>query len=761
MPQILLGLGAVCLLVAAVTFLVVAWAWLGVGGRTAVLVGFTATTATLAWWLGRRGLRTGAESLSAVAFGLLTLDVFGASDAGWLGDLSPAWVAGGVVAATALGVVALNRPRPPLVEEGPDGGPDPDVDAAPAVAATPSPLVIPQLAAAVGVMMLWSDLIDGDLLRDHFSVGATLAALSFAALGVLGSLWRVRTLPWLAVAGGGLWTIALVLEGLGTIDNDPTLNALWLQGHGVPLLVAGGLALTPSLFFRDPWVRIAGAGVASVLVSVAALVPAFDETATTLGLAAAVLLSAAALATVFAPRPWHLSVAPSTALPLAVTLVVALVQVVTSVERLFLAEPFSAGAGVALGRAAPGTDLAQPWMLPLLIGAVVVALVALTRVATPLLPEPGELLAEFWPACASLVLVTAALGVALYDVPLALVVGLLIAVALAGAATVRFLPATTGGRLAWAERTTWIMSGAAALLAVVFALPSDILTGLALLPVVAVSGLALVSEHTPSTRLTGEALLPLSLGGALVAGSSIAGIDGEWWAIPVLLAVGVLAIARPRPVLESSAAMTGFVAGVGSSVADGATLSTIAVLLTVAGALVTGSALIHPSRRMLAWPGGVLLAMATWARLLDLGVEEPEAYTLPSAAALIAVGLWRLRRDPQASTRFTLVPGLVLATVPSLLWAMIDPFGWRGVLLGVGCLALIGLGVAMRWSAPLLVGAGVGLVLTLRASEPILVATPPWLLIGLAGTVLTVVGVTWESRMRDLRTATEYVARLR
>src|SRR4051794_19635527 len=34
-PKLLLGLGAACLLVAAVIFLAVAWSWLGIGGRTA------------------------------------------------------------------------------------------------------------------------------------------------------------------------------------------------------------------------------------------------------------------------------------------------------------------------------------------------------------------------------------------------------------------------------------------------------------------------------------------------------------------------------------------------------------------------------------------------------------------------------------------------------------------------------------------------------------------------------------------------------
>ena len=40
-PKILLTLGALCLLVAAVTFLAVAWSWLGVGGRTLVLLVLT------------------------------------------------------------------------------------------------------------------------------------------------------------------------------------------------------------------------------------------------------------------------------------------------------------------------------------------------------------------------------------------------------------------------------------------------------------------------------------------------------------------------------------------------------------------------------------------------------------------------------------------------------------------------------------------------------------------------------------------------
>jgi hypothetical protein len=82
-------------------------------------------------------------------------------------------------------------------------------------------------------------------------------------------------------------------------------------------------------------------------------------------------------------------------------------------------------------------------------------------------------------------------------------------------------------------------------------------------------------------------------------------------------------------------------------------------------------------------------------------------------------------------------------------------------LLGVGCLVLVLAGVALRWSAPVVVGSGVGAVLVLRELAPYAADLPPWVVIGLSGTLLLVVGVTWESRMRDARTATRYVASLR
>ena len=243
------------------------------------------------------------------------------------------------------------------------------------------------------------------------------------------------------------------------------------------------------------------------------------------------------------------------------------------------------------------------------------------------------------------------------------------------------------------------------------------------------------------------ALLPVAAGGLVWCVGALADVDIAARGLPVLVVVGALALARPRMLLEASAGLCALVAA-SASVGHAADQPTsLALHLTVAGALVTASSLLHADRRELGWLGGFLLAAATWVRLYDLGVDAPEAYTLPSAVALLAFGLHRLWRVPGASSE-VLVPGLALATVPSLLWVLaVDPLTPRALLLGLACLALVMAGTRLGWGAPIVVGAVVGGLVVLRELAPYAEATPRWVLIGLAGTVLTVVGVTWEQRV--------------
>ena len=111
-PKILLGLGALCLLVAAVIFLAVAWSWLGVGGRTAVLAGLTLVSGGLGVWLSRRELRVAGEALTTVSLGLLALDVIGADNAGWLGDLTVEGLVIAVGSALLAAALALDAGHP-------------------------------------------------------------------------------------------------------------------------------------------------------------------------------------------------------------------------------------------------------------------------------------------------------------------------------------------------------------------------------------------------------------------------------------------------------------------------------------------------------------------------------------------------------------------------------------------------------------------------------------------------------------------------
>jgi hypothetical protein len=278
---------------------------------------------------------------------------------------------------------------------------------------------------------------------------------------------------------------------------------------------------------------------------------------------------------------------------------------------------------------------------------------------------------------------------------------------------------------------------------------------------VATAAAAWLMSRTDLTGAAAALALPIAFGGLFWAAGNAAGLDEYLRAIPILLVLGGLAIWRPQVELEASTALVGLLASAASVAAAPDEQLALAVHLTVAGALVTATSLIHPSRRPLAWPGGLLLAAATWVRLAQIGVHTPEAYTLPSALALVAVGAWRLRRDDEAATMTFLAPGLTLATVPSLVATLDDPFSWRALVLGLACLALVICGVALRWSAPVVVGASVGCLLVLRELAPYAAEVPTWVTIGVSGTVLTLVGITWESRMRDLQRASHYLAALR
>lgn len=304
--------------------------------------------------------------------------------------------------------------------------------------------------------------------------------------------------------------------------------------------------------------------------------------------------------------------------------------------------------------------------------------------------------------------------------------------------------------------------GALVLLAVttVAAAPSQVLfvaaTAAATLALAWLSARGHVAWAAPAAVVVGAA--------CLVSGTLAAGAPRTWSATPVLAVAAVavvLAAVRRRTFLPVEAAFSVAVVGASAVAVDEAGATPWAAHLAVVGALAAGHGASHADRRGYAWAGSVLLAASTWVRLADAEVSTVEAYTLPSALALVALGLWRLHRDGAASSARALGSGLLLATLPSVPQVWDDPVSLRALLLGLGCLAMVLVGAARSLAAPLLAGAAVGAVVVLAEVWPVIGSGPQWVPLTLAGLVLLVCGATWEARMRDLRRAGAYLAALR
>jgi len=717
-PKILLGLGALCLLVAAIVFLAVSWSLLGVGGRTAVLLTLTAAAAGSALLLNRFGLRIAGESMSVVALGILGLDVLGAHAAGWFGDSSDGWAVAATGAAMALGGTGMallrfgNGPR----------------------------LVAPQIFVGVGYVVGWAGLAaatDHELVTGHVVVG----------LGV-GVTWLSRrALPvraWSVGIGTALvWSVTTLL-GLGDAFENPTLTALWTHGAGWSLLASGATALAPGLVLKRRDLTIGGASVAALLVTIALVTPAVDESARIAGL----VTVAATAAWVAGYRLLPTSLRTVALAPSAIGSLVLLgfdaVAGITSLVRI--AELGSDRAfAVALVRPDPVTE-------PLLTVPSVLVPLALLALLTQ---KPGSRLGSAWWQVGAVVGgVAAVTTLASYDVALAAVVGALGLVAI-GSLVLGL--AASGVRQTWFGLLALGLGGFGVLLA----LPST--------PIVAVAsgivlGLALIAHFLGGTSaLRGVAAVTLSPALAVVVWTTglANDVDAAWLGMPLLVLLGVLAIARPKLEVEIAAMVVALLAVPPAiSAADDAGGS-LALHLAVLGALLSASALIHESRRDLVWAAVPVFVLASWVWFADLGVTDPEPYTLPIAAALTVLGLVHLRRNPDAGTEFALLPGLLLGTLPSLFWVLGDPLSIRALLLGAACLALTIAGAALRWSAPLMVGGVVGAIVVVREIGPYAGDIPQWVWIGLAGALLTTVGITWERRLLEIRQAVGMLGRLR
>jgi hypothetical protein len=729
---ILLILGALCVLAAGAVFVAVTWVQLPLAVRTLILVTITATFGLFAHVSLRRGLAATAEAMAMIATGMFVLDLAAARSAGFLRGLgaAPYELLSGllIIAVAGAAVLAVRRQQRWLWS----------LDAAVALGTS---------GVATGGLRLVSDAGDG----------ANGYAVSFVSmtvvLSLLYALWRVMRLPvamWSTALMGALtWLAALAVGaqragdyvGTGHIGDDiarvatawPALAMALVAGiwsirltHTVWRRVAACLCLLPVVLVFEIVGWSHGAVVASVVMLAGYVV--------------------AALASRRVPGTWS-PAAGGSAVVLALSAVAGLIPTMSDLATRVGQAPLGRWQGADGLPFGTSIENVAPWLLPLT-----------TVVVLGLLPQVTISRRRFslhWHHMAGAFVATLATQPILFGAGfwMSITVLFVFAVVLLGAASL------------W--RHDSLLALAVVLLAVmrVCAYYDRLADPLAWTLIAAVGLAWSLTERRPAVA----AVFLAGAGLSALLGAAHWLIYVQWpppfqgLAIIVIGSLGLLAAQRtPATTLTRHVAeglsVTWMVVGLG--MADRSP-SHRAVELTVAGVAAGITGYLSQDRRRAGWVSGVLLTAASWIRLTDSDVQVVEWYTLPAATALLVYGAARLRRDPTDSTWRTLGPGLALALTPSLLSALDEPVSWRGLLVGLASVAILALGVGLRLAAPFGLGAASTGLLALRHFWPLAAFVPRWTLLFVLGGVLLATGMTWETRVNDVRTAGRYVRGLR
>lgn len=731
--SILLGLGALCILVAGFVFLTVAWGSLGVTGRALVLLAFTAAVGGIGAWVTGRNLRGSAEAIWAVFLGLFTLDWFAAYDQGlWGLDAAPFTVIATVWAAVLFALSSVITVR--------------------SHAAVGRNLLTTLIAAGVapwfGATVLGVQLVDEHDWRPFWAaLVATAFASAFLVLAVrLRHHLTAALLGGFAAVGAVIVVMAAVVEAVET----PSLSELTRDGHGLPLLLTIVVAVAVGLLERRATMAAAAfAGLATALLIVLPVDDAWPERGAYLVGAALVLAGASALR---GSDTWSTGGRIATAV----------VGLVLGASTL----PWVANLGSIAGDGAQGgggadfwtrsTAIAEtpgPWWLA---GAVFGALTA------------GVFLTRWWPEVQQfrpqVIPVAAVLGAA----------GLLSAVAATSPAyaVLALVMIAVGAVLAELLRRrdlAWTLVGPA-LVAVAPVVPLVSTSATLAVWLLAAAVLAVVAVGSTDRWCTEPAAFAAAgwaMGAAGIA-AVLAQADDDIVAL-CLVAAAVVGLVVASMVLRSFAGRIGveaavaLVATVGLGLAAGreTTLPWQALLWTITGAALVLLSFATPDRRFFQKIGAAALGVAYVLRLIASDVEVVEAYTLPFAIVLLAAGWWAMRGDDAVDSVRALAPGLTLALLPSLPQALDAPASLRSLLLGLGALAVLAIGARKHWRAPFVAGAVVVGVLAIANLGPYAFAIPRWVLIAGTGALLLGAGVTWEDRVRDGRAVARYLVSMR
>ncbi len=731
--SVLLGLGALFILVAGSIFISITWGSLGVLGRALVLLAVTALIGGLGSFVTRRGLRASAEAVWTVFFGLLTLDWFAARDQGlagldsWpFGVSATAWAV--VVIVAALLVVPTGRRH--LAKE----------------------LVAPSIVAGVAAWFAAGSLaaeLSDETSGDTEFWPAVLATAVAAVAGVVLRRASVRLGARISIVGAAFFALFAVGFAIAEAVDHPSLTDLVVDAHGLPLLLVVVATIGVGVLVERSRLAASAAAVAGVATLI--LLPVEDAwPGRGAFVAGAGMLAAAAWMFTGAGR-WFQG---------------ARVTVVLGGCVIALATTPWFGrllAVVAEGASAARTDDLTTPLVPDLApetGAWWVAALVTFGLSAVILgarrwPETEDVRAHL-PAVATCFAVVGAWAVlATFDPAAVLVGGSLVA---GGALLALVLP----GSMWW----RWVGPVIVALapLSTLSSWPAAVI----IWPVAGLV-LAVVAARTHDVALRCAAAFAATGWGLGTVAPALELIDGDdrWTALALLvaalvgLAVSLFAVRDELAHLgvEISSASLGAVGlAMGSAVS---TQGYASFLWTVAGAGVVVFGLTSSRRTWYRWVGSGLLGVGYVLRLAASDVDVVEAYTLPFAAFLLAVGWWAMRDENGPGSVRALLPGVALALLPSLPQALDEPTGMRALLLGIGAAIALAVGTWRRWQVPFVAGALVLALLVLVNVGPPALALPRWVLIASAGALFLAAGITWDDRVRDGRAAIRYVGSMR
>ena len=558
---------------------------------------------------------------------------------------------------------------------------------------------------------------------------------------------------------------SLVLGVSGAVGTELARAGLDWGAPTVAVLVAAVLLLAIALGRLEPVERFAAGGVA---LASALLALALDlDVELPFVAAVAALLGALAVLGVRGHRfeQW----AAGIAVPLVVArggIALAELQGLTDLAVPLALAPLVVVAAVALaigGR--PAADARLRLAIDVSIGAVAVALLALTFLDLSGSTPPAAALALLVTALVAALVATSADGLVGSASPRRHLGWLAVGLATAALWTLlldeeitrleAFVLPVAGALLIIAALIARAGRGTAAGVAVVVSAALAV----ALLPLAAASGVdapwRLIVVGAMGAVL---ALLPLTIGArldtafrGLALGTVIVG----------LASVALVAAAQTVRLSELVGATSGTALPVLEQVRVVLLVAVLAALALLAWFAAEGSARLPVA----ATGGGVAAAVAGLAGALE-AVRPVELVSVPLALALLGIGTLQLGREERARSWPWLAPGILVLLVPSLL--AIDGAGqplWRAVALGVVAALVFVLALLRRLQAPFVLGGAVLLVHLLVQSWPLLEqvgrAVEWWIWLGLAGIAVVLLAARYERRVQNVRTVARRIADLR